>query len=193
MMPVVPTRSSRIGNKAERRFAREMDRAGKTWFFQPRVFRLPPPYRSYRPDFYVIEDGCFYEVVGTRQAYSFRREQIEAFRAAYPQFHLEVWNGGAWQRGPFQPRKLYVRPDNVAAVSTRVLDKFRQSQPGTPQAALLALMDAHEIRSLAELARRSDCPYYRLYSLASNHYRRAETITKVFADIQGNLSEEAVR
>ena len=89
-----------IPNAAERRFARKIEAQGKTWISQPRQFTLPEPYRSYRPDFYVVEDNCFYEVLGTRQAYSQQREKIAAFKVTYPHLTLKIINEGAWSTNP---------------------------------------------------------------------------------------------
>lgn len=181
-----PIRHGRIGNKAERIFAQEIERHGKTWFFQPRTFRLPSPYRSYRPDFYVIEDRCFYEVVGTRQAYSFRREQMAMFRATYPRFRLEIWNGGAWATGPGLPRTPHVRPSKVLVPNAvrKIRQKLGSAQPGTCAANILPLMDQHGIASLAALARQSGLSYYRLYRLASGSYRRITNEQQAFVELQ---------
>ena len=91
-------------NAAESAFVAEKEREGKLWFSQPKTFTLPQPLHSYRPDFYVVEDKCFYEIIGTRQAYSYQRRFIDAFRLEYPHLHLKVVNSGAWVRGPGHPR-----------------------------------------------------------------------------------------
>lgn len=85
-----------IPNAAERSFASKLEAQGKTWISQPRSFVLPVPHCSYRPDFFVVEDNCFYEVLGSRQAYSQQREKIDAFRMAYPHLTLKIVNEGAW-------------------------------------------------------------------------------------------------
>jgi hypothetical protein len=96
-------RSRVSANVAEENFARSVEAEGKTWIFQPRQFRLPSG-RSYRPDFLVVEDRCFYEVIATRQAYSFARTNIAEFRMAFPRLRLRVVNLGAWKSGPRGPR-----------------------------------------------------------------------------------------
>ena len=90
------------GNVAEVRFARTIDAQAKTWLHQPRSFalRIAGQWCGYQPDFYVLEDGCFYEVCGTRMAYSYQREKINAFRQQYPYLPLKVVNIGAWKIGP---------------------------------------------------------------------------------------------
>ena len=50
------------------------------------------PHKSYRPDFYVVEDNMFYEVSGTRQAYSLGREKYEAFQREYPSLKFKIVN-----------------------------------------------------------------------------------------------------
>src|SRR3990172_1295827 len=93
-----------IRNPKEYAFAKSL--AGKLWFWQPKTFRLTNHLRSYRPDFYVVEDGCFYEVVGTRQAYSLQRAKIEQFKKDYPQYRIEIVNSGAYLNGPREkPRR----------------------------------------------------------------------------------------
>lgn len=92
----------KISNAAERRFAQHLDDQGKLWFWQPKGFLLSNK-RLYFPDFYVVEDQCFYEVCGTRQAYSYQRKNIERFRASYPKLRIETVNEGAWKNGPGNP------------------------------------------------------------------------------------------
>lgn len=153
-------RAGQVANAAERAFARQCDQQGKTWFYQPKVFRLPIR-RSYRPDFYVMEDGCFYEIAGSRQAYSQRREQIEEFRAAYPQHRLVIVNGGAWKNGPGGPRSLHVRQSYKPGKHS-ITARLARAVPGTPASAIAALMRQYGIDSLADLSRRSGLSYHRL-------------------------------
>lgn len=104
-----PSKRGQIANAAEAKFAAECEAAGKTWIYQPRTFYLPGGAEgavvSYRPDFYVVEDGCFVEIMASRQAYSYQLDAIERFRAAYPHLRLIVVNAGAWRNGPTGPRK----------------------------------------------------------------------------------------
>ena len=155
------SRSGQLANAAERAFARACDEQGKTWLFQPKQFELPSPHRSYRPDFYVIEDGCFYEIVGTRQAYSFRREQIEAFRSVYPQYRLVVVNNGAWQNGPTGPRRDHVQPAHKP-LKRSTKEKLRQMRRGSTGEAIAALMQSHGIETFSELARKTGVNYWKL-------------------------------
>lgn len=57
-----------IHNRSEAEFAWQRDCEGKTWFHQPKKFALPAPWSSYTPDFYVVEDQCFYEILGSTSA-----------------------------------------------------------------------------------------------------------------------------
>ena len=96
-------------------------RSGITAISQPRSFALPDPHHSYRPDFYVVEDNCFYEVLGSRQASSQQREKIDAFRLAYPHLTLKITNEGAWttdwnpevdsRHSKFEPALVVVKTD----------------------------------------------------------------------------------
>jgi len=89
---------------AELSFTKKMDAAGKRWIFEPTRFRLPDPYRSYRPDFYIVDDDIFIEVVGTRQAFCSNRKTYESFRETYPHIKFKVVNLGAWKRGEGKKR-----------------------------------------------------------------------------------------
>ena len=84
-------------NLAEATFAQQLNARGALWFHQPRKFRTSAG--NYVPDFYVVDDGRFYEVVGTRQAYSYQRRRIAAFQREYPHLRLEIVNIGAWKGG----------------------------------------------------------------------------------------------
>ena len=88
-----------IPNAAERRFARELDERNVLWFHQPKRFLLPKPFRSYKPDFYCVQDRTFYEIVGTRQAWDQAQSKYLAFRETYPNLRLKIVNGGAWSCG----------------------------------------------------------------------------------------------
>ena len=87
-------------NHAEKRFAASLRRQGKKYVAQPGPFALPAPYFTYRPDFYVPDENCYYEVVGTRQAFSLQVGKINAFRSHWSSARLEIVNVGAWKRGP---------------------------------------------------------------------------------------------
>lgn len=160
--------ASQIQNRAEREFALSLDKAGKTWFYHGTQFDLPSgngrPLR-YQPDFYVIEDGCFYEVVGTRQAYSYQRQSIAAFRAAYPQFPLRVVNVGAWIRGPVQKRvEIPKRPHRSMAESLGLRRARARAQTAVHH-AILSVADLEGDRTLAAIARRLGVTMSRLRSL----------------------------
>lgn len=77
-------------NRAEYAFAQRLTDEGKLWFWQPRMFELPALGVSYRPDFYVVEDGCFVEVIGTVVQRRRTMPKVIAFRQAYPQYQLKV-------------------------------------------------------------------------------------------------------
>lgn len=163
-------------NKAEADFARETERAGKTWIYQPKVFALAPPLRSYRPDFYVIEDRCFYEVCGTRQAYSYAVDKIAAFRREYPQFRLKVVNQGAWKNGPDKPR-LPARQQRYRRSATVTLARLAACPPDSLAFKLGAAMRALGVSTVADFARRHpEWSYDTVIALSLNGYRRPSTI-----------------
>jgi len=136
---------------AERGFALSLDQAGKLWFFQPKAFILQAPYYSYQPDFYVVDVSTFYEVCGSRQAYSYQREKIECFRKTYPNLKLEVINGGAWLNGPVGPRKDRIIP-SYSLKRTKAL--VRLANNGSRYGERLAEMaQALDCRSISALCR----------------------------------------
>lgn len=176
-MPYIdaPSKFGKIANKAERDFARETERAGKTWIYQPKVFALAPPLRSYRPDFYVIEDGCFYEVCGTRQAYSYAVDKIAAFRREYPHFVLKVVNGGAWKDGPVEPRIAGSRR-RYRRSATVTLERLSGCPPDTLAYKLGAAMRSIGVMTITDFARRTGWAYNSVLSLARNDYRRPSKV-----------------
>ena len=143
---------AQLRNRGEAAFAAEMDAAGKMWFHQPKQFKLPAPIFVYTPDFYVIEDLCFYEVCGTRQAYSYARKKIEAFRIAYPDLRLDVFNAGAWVDKPRGPRvAIPVHSNARRALGAGLENIFRRSScPLVRSAFTLAIGRGY--RTLTELA-----------------------------------------
>jgi len=60
-------------HKCERDFAALLERKNKKFIYQPRFNKYLEI--GYTPDFYVIDDG-FYEIVGTRQAFSMARTKV---------------------------------------------------------------------------------------------------------------------
>jgi len=144
----------------EKAFAERMDREGKTWFFQPRAFPLTRGH--YRPDFYVIEDACFYEVIGTRQAYSYRRVKMALFRAEYPHLTLRVANMGAWSDGPKQPRvavpvasPVIGGTGTLGPTTAQHLALWKERYPASPlREVAFSFMTRHRLRTMTATARR---------------------------------------
>ncbi len=100
-------RTTEIRNKAELTFSKMLK---GLWFWQPKTFKLSNHLGTYRPDFYSVEKDRFYEVVGTRQAFSLQRAKIDQFRKDYPGYNLEIVNIGAYINGPRpSPRKQEVK------------------------------------------------------------------------------------
>lgn len=78
-------------NKSEILFSSYLDEQGKTWFFEPKVFNFPMGQVIYCPDFYVVEENKFYEVIGSRQAYYANKHKYELFKKHYgDKFDFEV-------------------------------------------------------------------------------------------------------
>ncbi len=109
-------------------YAKKLDAEGKLWFFHPKCFPLPEPFGSYQPDFYVVPDSVFVEVISTRQANSFNRVKYEAFIKEYPQHKLVLENCGAWTVGERRkrvlvPKKRYIplRPGELNKPMRKIL------------------------------------------------------------------------
>jgi hypothetical protein len=151
----VRRKSKQYRNAAERLFIAGLEYQRKTWFDQPKSFRLPAPLYSYRPDFYVIEDQCFYEIVGTRQAYSYQRQRIEAFRETYPHLRLELVNLGAWKRGSQGPRISKVKENYQRRRFNASLLKLSQKKDlSCVGKELLAWMFLLDCRTQTEFSRK---------------------------------------
>ena len=135
-------------NAREAAFAQRIDRAGKTWIYQPRSFRTSVG--SYQPDFYVIEDQAFYEIVGSRQAYSYARVKIGAFINEYPQHTLIVVNEGAWVKGRLKPRKPRPKRSTGSKLTKAWTNAERDLPPDS--AAIIATAKELGLYSYASLA-----------------------------------------
>lgn len=140
---------------AEAKYAQQLDEQGKLWFYQPKVFPLKR-YGSYRPDFYVVDDNCFIEVVGTSSTFSKQRAKIQAFQEQYPHLKLIIQNGGAWKNGPRLTRRAAAPPklQKTPAVQTSaVLRILAARYVDSDLAVLQHHLEWTQIRTLHEFAR----------------------------------------
>lgn len=80
----------KIYHSREQIFADLLTSQGKEYFYQPAVFHVNGI--QYRPDFYTPSDMTFYEVVGSRQAFSQNRQKIETVKKAYPFLKIMIVN-----------------------------------------------------------------------------------------------------
>lgn len=108
-------------NRRESEFLAVKEAEGKTLIAQPATFILPHPYLTYRPDFYCVEENCFYEVAGTRQAYSQGKDKYAAFKAQYPRVKFKIVKPDAsiYQTKPRPDFKLQGVPSGFAHLKTR--------------------------------------------------------------------------
>jgi len=174
---------SLLVNGAEARFIKERC-AGKLWFHQPRAFYLKALGRTYRPDFYVVEDGCFYEIIATRQAYSYQRRDIEAFRIEFPDYRLEVVNLGAWQHGPRKGDRRVADPSGGTGYNA-LMRRLRRRPRRTPIVErLLAVMADHDIENLTALAQRTGFTYQSIYSRVRGAPNRPEALDDIVAALE---------
>jgi hypothetical protein len=83
-------------------------KCGCSLVYEPGRFAVKEPdcsrLRSYTPDFFCETNNVFYEVVGTRQAYSVNKWKYDAFRLRYTQYKLNI-----------------VRPDHSVYPSNKVI------------------------------------------------------------------------
>lgn len=84
------TKPQKIRYGREQVFADLLTSQDKEFYYQPAVFHVNGI--QYRPDFYTPEDGVFYEVAGTRQAFNQNRQKIDLVRNAYPFLKIEIVN-----------------------------------------------------------------------------------------------------
>jgi len=73
-------------SRPERMVAAYLDWQGVHWLYEPRRFTLQD--RTYCPDFWIDDWGCFWEVKGWFHAK--HQETVRQFRACYPQIPLVV-------------------------------------------------------------------------------------------------------
>jgi len=73
--------------KGEKIFAQILDQKGLKYICQP--INIYYDCESYTPDFYVIEEKKFYEVVTTRQSYSYHQKFVKKIKEIYPFIQIE--------------------------------------------------------------------------------------------------------
>lgn len=75
-------------HESEKKFADMLEKNGVEYIYQPCVFRFNG--KNYRPDFYTIKDGMFYEVVTTDSAYSYHKKDIEKMKMIFHALRFKV-------------------------------------------------------------------------------------------------------
>jgi hypothetical protein len=84
------TKPHKIRHAAEQIFADILKQSQLEFVYQPATFHFNGI--SYTPDFYVPKDQTFYEVIGTRQAYSLTRQKINLLEKVYPFLKICIVN-----------------------------------------------------------------------------------------------------
>jgi hypothetical protein len=79
----------------EANFARILNLQGKRWTYEERTFQLTPSL-SYTPDFYVIDDDCFYELKGRMDDKA--RHQLELMHDMYSNVVINVIEGAKYRQ-----------------------------------------------------------------------------------------------
>lgn len=86
-----------IPHEAERHYARKLCREKKEYVYQPTV---ELSIGVFHPDFYLIADDVYIEIVGTRQAYHIAKRKIQIFHREYGEDKLLVLKGDG---KPYRP------------------------------------------------------------------------------------------
>lgn len=73
-----------ITNENEKLFSVYLDTLEVQYIYQPKIFLLKSI--GYTPDFFVLQNNSFYEVVGTRQAFSQNKRKILLAQSLVPLF-----------------------------------------------------------------------------------------------------------
>ena len=63
-----------IANVGEQQFSKVLDSRHSDYIYQPMSKKLEAI--NYRPDFYVPENNCYYEVIGCKQGYHNNKDKI---------------------------------------------------------------------------------------------------------------------
>jgi len=75
-------------HESEKIFAKFLENQNKHYIYQPTRFKLKDT--TYRVDFYCLEDKTYYEVIGTRQAYSANKQKIIELKKIYPNIKFKI-------------------------------------------------------------------------------------------------------
>lgn len=158
-------------NDNERVFARHLDDSGKTWFFEPKRFSLPAPFRHYTPDFYVVEENTYYEVAGTRQAFSLNRNKYEIFQRYYPNIKFKIVRPDATIYVAREKRSLSLAPADLSPAVPLVIERWMQDEQSPAAQAVLQIMKIHNISTLKDFSALSGISY----STARNWLKNPKT------------------
>lgn len=80
-------------HEREIEFARYLESEGKTWIYEPKIFYLEGfdgERIKYTPDFYCPEDNTYYEVAGSRQAFSRNKQKYFLLASRNPSIKFAV-------------------------------------------------------------------------------------------------------
>lgn len=118
----------RMTNVGEATFAKKLLAEGLRYIYQPKSFLMRPPYRSYRPDFYVPAQRRFYEVMAMWETWCGARRKIAEFRRQYPNVDLAVVDPSGDPLGSRQALRRYTvnRIPNVLLTPALERAKFQR-------------------------------------------------------------------
>lgn len=125
---------------AENVFASIMTRRNVKLVWPARRFHLPSLNTTYRPDFYAPVENIYYEVVGTRQAYSANRHKYEAMAVEHPEVTLYFVCGNGQPYTPYE-----VKPGTSFTTFLRAIGRLG----GRRRAQVLTASRRREIATLA--------------------------------------------
>ena len=102
----------------------------------------------YRPDFYCATTNTWFEVVGTRQAYSATKDKIAAFKVQFPNLTFKL-----------------VRPDGTPHTSR---PRKRRRKPKPYKLKVKGVLVNADFKTLERISTFTDIPYQTLMRLAAS-------------------------
>ena len=173
-------------NRSELIFATVLEKQNKLYFEQPKMFELPMPYKSYRPDFYVVDDNTFYEVSGTRQAYSLGKDKYHSFRETYPHLKFKVVNPDGSIYRTYNTKIGSAKPSYKTKDISEPLWKLYKQGDNTLNQSIMIQSIIDSKLTIRAFAIKSDIAYSNLMTYLHNRLLREPHWVRLFLKNQSN-------